>query len=229
MEDNPNSKNKKDIKDKDNKYRRIIIIFFAILSILLIVFFILFFLIKCNGDKNNSNSEEPDIVSVEEKDYINFYNYIKKVSNEYIEDNFLKTNYVSYVNAISYESNSLCYTGVNSSNDELAFFSISITSGISSLEEVIKTYNNNELDLSGYATEVELYSKNEEIERKAFKGISKVDPDKHIYSVTYKENNEYISGVNLFDNEENLTYSNKTTGNASTPLTYSLYKFMLSI
>ena len=213
MEDNPNNNNKKDIKDKDNKYRRIIIIFFAILSILLIVFFVLFFLIKCNGDKNNSSSEEPNIVSVEEKDYINFYNYIKNVSNEYIEDNFLKTNYVSYVNAISYESNSLCYTGVNSSNDELALFSISITSGVSSLEEVIKTYNNSELDLNGYATEVELYSKNEETERKAFKGISKVDPDKHIYSVTYKENNEYISGVNLFDNENNLTYSNKTTGN----------------
>lgn len=228
MDNNTKDKNNnKNVKDKDNNYKRIIIIFFITLIFLLIIFFILFFLIKCNGDKFNS-SNEPEL-SVEEKEYKDFYNYVKKVSNEYIEDNFLKTNYVSYINAISYESNSLCYTGVNHSNDELALFSIPIASGVSSLEEVINNYNNNDLDLSAYATEVELYSKSEEANGKAFKGISKVDPDKHIYSVTYKENNEYVSGVNLFDNEDNLTYSNKTIGTTSTPLTYSLYKFMLSI
>ena len=231
MEDYPKKSDKELIEERDNKYRRITIIFFSILIILLIIFFILFFLIKCNEEKKD-NSSEPTPVSVAETSYINFYNHMLSTTNEYMETYFSRDNYANYINAVSYENNSLSYTCMPTSKDEVALFTFTCT--YSSLEEVIKSYNDNELDLYSLPIEVEIYNKDdsETITKKTeFRGKGTIHPGYKSYSVTYKEDgNDYVSAIYLFDDTNNLVYSNKTVVDfKNNPHTYSLFKFIIQI
>lgn len=217
--------------NKENKTRRIIIIGFIVLDLLIVLFLLLFFLIKYNNKDNKGSSDSATSLSINESQYKNFYNYLISVSNDYMEVYYNKSSYTDYINAVSIDADALMYSCITPSKDEASIFTYALNK--SSLEDVIQLYNSSELDLSLLEVEVELYSKDNNkpsSDKNHFYGISMTDPNKKCHTATYKsDDNTYVSGIDLFDNEDNVVSSNKVSANASTPLTYVLLEYISNL
>ena len=213
-------KNDLDIRDQ------IAIILLSIFLVTLWVFFIFLFIRII--DRSNSDSNIPPI-SVEEKEYKDFYDHMIDVSNDYMDTYFSKSNYTEVVNAVTYKDNALSYMCLTPLKNEGALFNISLTN--SSLEEVISSFNASELDLSTKSIEVTLYRKDtnkSNINTYEFYGIDEIDDASKCYTSTYEENNEYVSAINSLNASYEIVKENKTKANTSNPLAYSLLKYIYS-